>query len=338
MSVPKVFVSSTCYDLVQIRSDLQQFIKSFGYEPVMSEYNGVTYNIKARLEEDCYSEIKNCDIIVGIIGGKFGSEATNSDGKSISMNEMSKAIQSNKQMYIFIDKNVYSEYSTYLKNVEKSIPIEYAYVDNVQIFEFIKTLKENPSIVINPFTTVSDITECLKSQWAGLFQNFLNTKERQSQNEGLVKIDETATKLNDLITNFQDTVKHLDDTVLNSLPKSAFSLTFVNHVLVEFSKTLFDCRATILVRNRSDIEKFLNEYSNFIVKSEDDDYITFTNEMYNLKVSKVIFDESNDIVYMSKGTFDKANNENNVFILEKNEAASNGDAFDEMPSDDDLPF
>ena len=37
MAVPRVFVSSTCYDLKYIRENLKYFIRSLGYEPVLSE-------------------------------------------------------------------------------------------------------------------------------------------------------------------------------------------------------------------------------------------------------------------------------------------------------------
>jgi hypothetical protein len=37
MAKPRIFVSSTFYDLRQIRSDLERFIKEIGYEPVLNE-------------------------------------------------------------------------------------------------------------------------------------------------------------------------------------------------------------------------------------------------------------------------------------------------------------
>ena len=36
----RVFVSSTCYDLKQVRENMKEFIESYGYEPVMNEYHG----------------------------------------------------------------------------------------------------------------------------------------------------------------------------------------------------------------------------------------------------------------------------------------------------------
>ena len=40
MSAPKVFVSSTCYDLKQVRQDIESFILSYGYTPILSERHG----------------------------------------------------------------------------------------------------------------------------------------------------------------------------------------------------------------------------------------------------------------------------------------------------------
>jgi hypothetical protein len=37
MAKPRVFISSTFYDLRHVRADLERFIKDMGYEPVLSE-------------------------------------------------------------------------------------------------------------------------------------------------------------------------------------------------------------------------------------------------------------------------------------------------------------
>lgn len=37
MAVPRVFVSSTWYDLKYIRENLKYFIRGLGYEPVLAE-------------------------------------------------------------------------------------------------------------------------------------------------------------------------------------------------------------------------------------------------------------------------------------------------------------
>lgn len=328
MATPKVFISSTCYDLLQIRSDLKRFIEMCGYEAVLSETHNVTYNVEATLEEDCYAEINYCDIIVGVIGGKFGSEAKDKDGKSVSMKEMESAIKRKKQIYIFIDNNVKSEYDTYQKNIGKDI--EYPHVDNVEIFKFIQQLKKNPSIVINGFTTVADITDCLRSQWAGLFQNFLSNKERIRQNEGLVKIEEASTQIQELVTELEGTSSELKNTIGNAISSDYYRKAFINRILVEFTDTLFNCRAIVLFRDKSEMEDFLSKIG-YNFDSENDTTLFYRNNNYKFSVEKKIFDDSDNLIYLARI------NKNDPHFALISEPQTSGD-FEEIPSDDDLPF
>ena len=66
MANPRVFISSTYYDLRHIRNDLQVFIKSLGYEPVMHDKGNVTYVQSESLEDSCYNELNSCDIVTSI--------------------------------------------------------------------------------------------------------------------------------------------------------------------------------------------------------------------------------------------------------------------------------
>ena len=51
MARPRVFISSTFYDLKQIRADLDNFIRSLGYDVVRNEEGAITYEKDFRLEE-----------------------------------------------------------------------------------------------------------------------------------------------------------------------------------------------------------------------------------------------------------------------------------------------
>ena len=115
MAIPKVFISSTYYDLKQERDNIARFIKDLGYEPIMHERAGVTYTQNEPLEKDCYNEIENCEILVCIIGNHFGSQSLGND-YSITMNELKSAMKDRKKIFIFIAKDVFVENETYLKN------------------------------------------------------------------------------------------------------------------------------------------------------------------------------------------------------------------------------
>ena len=47
MPSPKVFVSSTCYDLGMAREQLRSFLLRIGYEPILSEYSDILYDPRA---------------------------------------------------------------------------------------------------------------------------------------------------------------------------------------------------------------------------------------------------------------------------------------------------
>src|SRR5689334_17942763 len=115
MARPRVFVSSTFYDLKYARTDLEGFIRDMGFDPVLNERGHIPYGSKDALEKYCYSEIGKVHILVSIVGGRFGTKAHDTEF-SISHTELNTAIKLRKQAYVFVENPVLSEYQTYLKN------------------------------------------------------------------------------------------------------------------------------------------------------------------------------------------------------------------------------
>ena len=76
MALLRVFVSSTCYDLHAVRGQLRTVIQTLGHEPVMSDYMEVLYNPAEHTHESCLKEVAGCDIVVLIIGSRFGGVGT----------------------------------------------------------------------------------------------------------------------------------------------------------------------------------------------------------------------------------------------------------------------
>ena len=69
-----IFVSSTCYDLSQIRTDLSEFIASNGHLPVLSEFQNFPINPQKNTIENCINSVKeNADVLLLIVGNRYGS-------------------------------------------------------------------------------------------------------------------------------------------------------------------------------------------------------------------------------------------------------------------------
>ena len=79
MAKPRIFISSTFYDLKYIRTEIDQFLENLGYQPIRNEEGDIPYGKDDALEEYCYKEIQNIDILISIIGGRFGTESKSKD-------------------------------------------------------------------------------------------------------------------------------------------------------------------------------------------------------------------------------------------------------------------
>ncbi len=248
MAKPKVFISSTFFDLRQVRADLDRFIKELGYDSVLNEMGNIPYGKEEKLEEYCYKEIGGIDILVAIIGGRFGSES-HQEGYSISQIEIKTALEQNKQVYLFIDKNVLAEYQTYLFN-KGNATIKYRFVDNIRIYDFIEFVEALPNNnTIQPFETSNDIIIYLKEQWAGLFQRFLQEQVRIKEINLIKGIENTSRTLNQLVNYLTEERKDKDQAIQDIL--------LSNHPAIEQVQKLFTLQYRIFFATKDELSAFL---------------------------------------------------------------------------------
>ena len=254
------------------------------------------------LEEYCYKEIKSVDILISIIGGRFGSESKR-ENSSISQTELKTAIKENKQIYVFVEKNVLSEYETYLLNKENSI--NYKFVDNVKIYQFIeeiKNLKVNNNI--KGFETASDITRYLKEQFAGLFQRFLEEQTKIKEVSLIMNLERTSQNLNKLVTFLSEQNKGQTEDINRIL--------MINHPLIGALREKLNIPYNFYIEGVNDLMKLIEArgYSNSPDEAPwDDDYtwIKFSKNgtlKETLTISKKIFDEENRLKYVNKSNWD----------------------------------
>jgi Domain of unknown function (DUF4062) len=181
MAHPQVFISSTYYDLKSVRDDLARFLKDLGYDTIRHEIGSVPYARTEKLETSCYREVENCDILICIVGGRYGSSSAITTG-SITQNELRSAYDQGKQIYIFVDKSVYSEWHFYQKNKQIN-EVVYSAVNDKKVFEFLDEVNQLPiGNPLFPFETSNELVSVLKEQLSGLFKRFLGEESQKLQN------------------------------------------------------------------------------------------------------------------------------------------------------------
>lgn len=184
MATPRVFLSSTCYDLKYIRENLRYFIKTLGYEPVLSEDGQVFYSPLQHTHDACLTEIPTTQLFVLIIGGRYGGRYLNTE-HSITNAEYKEATRLKIPVFALVESAVYNEHHLYQKNKTNTevdlTKIKFPAVDSLKIFEFIDEVRGNSiNNAIIPFRDFGDIESYLRQQWAGMMFDFLS-KRSESQ-------------------------------------------------------------------------------------------------------------------------------------------------------------
>ena len=238
MAETRVFISSTCYDLSLLRSQLRIFIKNMGYEPIMSDYEDILYDPRIHTHTSCVDEVQNCDILVLIIGSRFGGKASpealnrinfdvlnnetlsvdvlkEKECLSVTQLEVLKAIENAIPVYTFIDKRVWHNHALYEKNKASGIAdqIVFPSIEKQEtakyIFNFINFVRlRTRGNNIFTFEKGQDIEDTLKKQWSGYFQRLLQEQRFTDNNQK--KMDILGEQFEDLKTAILSSIEKVD--------------------------------------------------------------------------------------------------------------------------------
>lgn len=211
MAIPRVFISSTCYDLRYIRENLKFFTKNMGFEPVLSEEGNIYYDPKKHVHEACLAEVPTCHMFVLVIGGRFGSKFV---GKleSITNHEYREGVKAKVPIFALVEQEVYSDYNVYQKN--KNNPkvnekkISYPSADSILIFDFMEEVQGNAvNNAIFPFSDYGEMESYLKQQWAGMMFSFLSQEGESKRVSNML----------DTLTSMSNRIEFLSKQILSSL-------------------------------------------------------------------------------------------------------------------------
>lgn len=73
-STVKVFVSSTVYDLIDVRAEIRALLEELGVEAVMSDYTGSGFRqVPDRNSiETCIAHVRTCDYVIMVLSQRYG--------------------------------------------------------------------------------------------------------------------------------------------------------------------------------------------------------------------------------------------------------------------------
>jgi len=323
MARPQVFLSSTFYDLKQVRSDLDHFIREMGYDPVRNERGNIPYPGSEQLQESAYREVERSDIVVSIIGGRYGSES-NETPYSISQKELKRAIDTGKQLFIFVARDVLGDYNVWKLNKEKP-DISFPSVNDTRVFSFLDFVEALPmNNAMAPFDESREITSYLREQWAGLFQRFLQEQRKAKELELLESLRQTSMDLAQLVKETRQ------DTATSNLVIK--SVLFDWNPACEQVRRLLEIKFRAYFMRKSELSTLL-EALGFSEAEPELGYLVWWRDLEStrtyVKVAVSIFDNEGRLKVYSSATWKEE------WIQRDDEAL---ELCDQGITDDDVPF
>jgi len=246
LASPRVFISSTCFDLAEVRDSLISFCQGFGFEVVMSDKGDVFYHPDLHTHESCVSEISNCQLFILIIGGRFGGKYKVDPSKSITNAEYNAAKEMGIPVFTFVKEGVLADHYVYQKNKDKEFAanIEYPSIENKEyaknIFKFLDSVRgSNVNNGFFSFKYARDLHDSLRKQWAGMFFDFLSQRsvsnQLKSTNESITNLSIASKKIEELI---KSVYRQVDETGANDSILVIDSESEASKFLVETGKEI----------------------------------------------------------------------------------------------------
>ena len=169
--------------------------------------------------------------------------------------------------------------------------------DNIKIHKFIAELKtNNNNFPIQDFESVLDITNSIKDQFAGLFQNLLQNESTITNEKTYYDLVDTSNEIKNLVKSFEEEkelfFKKFDSTFFANNPL----MTVLRNVLELEGIQLFIDNKNELINfiekmgYTNDFDEFSDEFSDDLSYSRIDNSIRKT-----LKIKSDIFDEDGKI-------------------------------------------
>lgn len=180
MAKPRIFISSTCFDLNDIRSELTSFLNTYNFEVLNSQLSNFGVSPDLHSHTACLEQVNNADYFIVIIGKRRGGTYIASE-QSITNEEYKLAVKRGIPIMIFVDKMVDNNLVLYKKNPTMDFS---TIVDDKRIFHFVEYIKSSSSNNwVFQYENINDIKNVINSQFSYyllLFsQNIIKKKEKE---------------------------------------------------------------------------------------------------------------------------------------------------------------
>jgi hypothetical protein len=179
-SKPTIFISSTCYDLVDLRAYLRHRLEAWGAVVKLSEdpHSGFAVDPLVDSIESCKQNVATSDVVIAVLDKRYGPPLPAPyGGRSATHVEIDYAHELGKPVLLFIRTLAHQDFQKIKREPEsKTFWVEPDDSDRrKQWADFVKSLSRIPdagqarSNWVDPFTSCVDLAQLIESRLAALY-------------------------------------------------------------------------------------------------------------------------------------------------------------------------
>jgi hypothetical protein len=139
----RIFVSSTVYDLIDVRAEIEYLLRDLGFIPVMSDSknDGFDSSIQSNSIETCLVNLRNCSAVIVITSQRYGPSLGDHGFSDHSATHLEYLEAKNKgiPIYFYARDKLMGEFSIW-KKTKKEPPTSYPWIkkEQTKIFELLE--------------------------------------------------------------------------------------------------------------------------------------------------------------------------------------------------------
>lgn len=174
----KIFLSSTCYDLKDLRAEVEAFLINKGHELLLSDRENFPVTLDVHRHDVCINNVSKCDLLILVVDSRFGAPYYKNNDISITWAEFNAALNAGKKIMPFVRREIFNERRTCNHNLKLGNNFSPAFAEDIRVFKLIDEIqKHEGGYWIEQFDNSINI----KSRLENLYEtnhSFLNTEEK----------------------------------------------------------------------------------------------------------------------------------------------------------------
>ena len=205
----QVFVSSTCYELRDLRAAVRAWLQQLGMAPLMSDGTGFPQIDGMPPYATCLRVLEECPLVIVIIDRRYGTTFQDwgpypqFEGCAPTHAELRHALDLGKRVLVYVHDDVWNFYEVWRKN-RKAFETAAPQGLEESTLQIVYELKQrNPVPWIAHFSDVSELLQSLNAEFVNQLYDYLRDREKQTADLAgylLERIVEAAPEVRERIT------------------------------------------------------------------------------------------------------------------------------------------